>query len=80
MHSWDKELNYNNSMTVQQSIEEEKAMDVFFKVFERFADELGDKELTAIAPLLQSPVWQRELAKMIQGEFEYRNAWHDLEK
>ena len=67
-------------MTVQQSIEEEKAMDVFFKVFERFADELGDKELTAIAPLLQSPIWQRELAKMVQGEFEYRNAWHDLEK
>ena len=67
-------------MTVQQSIEEEKAMDVFFKVFERFADELGDKELEAITPLLQSPIWQRELAKMIQGEFEYRNAWHDLEK
>lgn len=60
-------------MTVQQSIEEEKAMDMFFKVFERFTDELGDKELEAIAPLLQSPIWQRELAKMIQGEFEYRN-------
>lgn len=61
-------------MTVQQSIEEEKAMDVFFKVFERFADELGDKELEAITPLLQSAVWQRELAKLMQGEFEYRNA------
>lgn len=61
-------------MTVQQSIEEEKAMDVFFKVFERFADELGDKELEAITPLLQTSVWQRELAKLMQGEFEYRNA------
>ena len=61
-------------MTVQQSIEEEKAMDVFFKVFERFADELGDKELEAITPLLQSAVWQRELAKLMQGDFEYRNA------
>lgn len=64
-------------MTVQQSIEEEKAMDVFFKVFERFADELGDKELEAITPLLQSAVWQRELAKLMQGEFEYRNAMGD---
>ena len=61
-------------MTVQQSIEEEKAMDVFFKVFERFADELGDKELETITPLLQTSVWQRELAKLILGEFEYRNA------
>ena len=61
-------------MTVQQSIEEEKAMDVFFKVFERFADELGDKELETITPLLQTSVWQRELAKLMQGEFEYRNA------
>ncbi len=64
-------------MTVQQSIEEEKAMDVFFKVFERFADELGDKELEAITPLLQSAVWQRELAKLLKGEFEYRNAMGD---
>lgn len=64
-------------MTVQQSIEEEKAMDVFFKVFERFADELGDKELEAITPLLQTSVWQRELAKLMQGEFEYRNAMGD---
>jgi len=74
MHFWDKELNYNNSMTVQQSIEEEKAMDVFFKVFERFADELGDKELEAIAPLMQSGIWQRELAKLLEGELGYRNA------
>ena len=61
-------------MTVQQSIEEEKAMDVFFKVFERFADELGDKELEAIAPLMQSGIWQRELAKLLEGELGYRNA------
>ena len=61
-------------MTVQQSIEDEKAMDVFFKVFERFADELGDKELEAIAPLIQSPIWQRELAKLLEGELGYRNA------
>ena len=61
-------------MTVQQSIEEEKAMDVFYKVFERFADELGDKELEAIAPLMQSKIWQKELAKLLEGELGYRNA------
>ena len=61
-------------MTVQQSIDKEKAMDVFFKVFERFADELGDTELEAIAPLMQSPIWQRELAKLLEGEMGYRNA------
>jgi len=61
-------------MTVQQSIEEEKAMDVFFKVFEQFAAELEDEELEAITPLLQSPIWQRELAKLLDGEVGYRNA------
>lgn len=34
--------------------EEELAMDTFFKVFERFTDELGDEELNAIAALREA--------------------------
>ena len=60
-------------MTALQQREEERAMDVFFNVFERFADELGDKELEALAPLMQSGIWQRELARMFKVELDYRN-------
>ena len=61
-------------MTVSESTAEEKKMDLFFKVFERFTDELSDEELEAITPLVQSSVWQREIAKMLEGEMGYRNA------
>lgn len=60
-------------MTMNQSVKEEEMIDVFFKVFEKFTDELGDKELEAIAPLMQSSIWQKELAKLFRGELEYRN-------
>lgn len=59
-------------MTAFQQREEERAMDVFLNVFGRFTDDLGDKELKALTPLLQSPVWQKELARIFQAELEYR--------
>jgi hypothetical protein len=61
--------------TLQES--EELAMTTFYKVFERFTDELEDEELNAIAPLLTKAVWQHELIKMIQNEFDYRMDMHE---
>ena len=52
-------------------------MTTFYKVFERFTDELEDEELNAIAPMLTKAVWQHELVKMIQNEFDYRMDMHE---
>lgn len=60
-------------MTALQQREEERAMDVFFNVFERLIIDIGDKELEALAPLMQSGSWQRELARMFKVELDYRN-------